>query len=605
MSEYTVYRKHRYRVHLGRLGGKYILVNGCKKYIHTQTVQVGGSGLQSTTSGSQSASLATSQSSSLSAESVCEKTTTFVCIDLINDKSQLYLSIDQVDFLYKPVHLYLNPDNFNKNLDDVKQILSACMQNNANISIHSHSGILSTNVIKYLLNNRMILNNVTILVDVINKTDFIPNYEDINIINSIEWKNIDINFKLQLIHTGILQLNNESNRLIELELLQYRFKISVPPRTKNISDSWWYAYYKPKGCGFGRLKQFDGTCYFNAVLNGILLSENLSKYLLGLVSTRSFTPKQINYIINENNAYQNSCPTLPLVYLAKVLYRILCVKHKFTYKDGVRIWGEFAAETMQKSAETIVLKIIKTVYPQYTFHLTINKLTVLLNLYHHMNGDYDNLTLFITENPEFLQLLEQSVEDNDHLMKMIEAWEKKSTSSIIYTRNVLGDGGYPEKAMLNLLESVLPYEKYLDGELSVINNWLSYLKINEYPDILIQKLKPNTEHNFTREMLFVDQHYSLEAMFISLFGTTTGHVIVAGFCQDIGYIYDSGHNKYLTIDWLNKTYEEIFNIIRQTFGYYTYNTIVFSGVFIKQSIINNLPKVCAPQFMNQMQQTNQ
>ena len=93
--------------------------------------------------------------------------------------------------------------------------------------------------------------------------------------------------------------------------------------------SWWFSYYLEKafGCGKGRLTQYAGTCYLNASINSMLLSENMSNIVVWAMK---------NYIIENPNslveiqkdmlslACKNPYSKPKIEFLYRIVYNILC-----------------------------------------------------------------------------------------------------------------------------------------------------------------------------------------------------------------------------------------------------------------------------------------
>jgi hypothetical protein len=55
-----------------------------------------------------------------------------------------------------------------------------------------------------------------------------------------------------------------------------------------VTDTWWYRYFnRTMSCARGRVLQFSGTCWFNTILNTMLLTPPLKSYLKAKLSTYS------------------------------------------------------------------------------------------------------------------------------------------------------------------------------------------------------------------------------------------------------------------------------------------------------------------------------
>ena len=106
--------------------------------------------------------------------------------------------------------------------------------------------------------------------------------------------------------------------------------IYVPPGiSTELECNWWFKYYIAKAfsCGKGRLAQFSGTCYLNAVLNGIILSENFSKIFITKMKEMMKNPLY-HALITNKEPIPNVCSNLnflDIIYILKVLYNIFCM----------------------------------------------------------------------------------------------------------------------------------------------------------------------------------------------------------------------------------------------------------------------------------------
>jgi len=99
--------------------------------------------------------------------------------------------------------------------------------------------------------------------------------------------------------------------------------------------TWWFRYYIGKvfGCGSGRLIQQSGTCYLTAVINGIVLSDSLSRMVLMymknalLADQRQAVPTMLKIISTDIVNPDISRAPSEVLFLYRIMYNMFC-KHK-------------------------------------------------------------------------------------------------------------------------------------------------------------------------------------------------------------------------------------------------------------------------------------
>jgi hypothetical protein len=123
---------------------------------------------------------------------------------------------------------------------------------------------------------------------------------------------------------------------------------SVYFKLKNdkLTCQWWFSYLINvfSGCGKGRLLQVSGTCYLNALMNGLLLSPHLGKMMLmymnkKLNSLSISDKKEFEEFLNKDIISCSSGIPTPN-YFFQILYNVMCKKLSLTevlknkeYKD--------------------------------------------------------------------------------------------------------------------------------------------------------------------------------------------------------------------------------------------------------------------------------
>jgi len=100
--------------------------------------------------------------------------------------------------------------------------------------------------------------------------------------------------------------------------------------------TWWFRYYIGKvfGCGTGRLIQQTGTCYLNSVINGIVLSDLLSRMVLMYMNHALTEDPSIFHTIAVDITDMDMCVSRnEKLFLYRIMYNLFC-KNKPKYEDG-------------------------------------------------------------------------------------------------------------------------------------------------------------------------------------------------------------------------------------------------------------------------------
>lgn len=145
--------------------------------------------------------------------------------------------------------------------------------------------------------------------------------------------------------TGVtcLHIHVGGSNMIKTYTLMDNIIVTVPvlvhsQRTELICV-WWFQYYVGKvfGCGKGRLTQQEGTCYINSVVNGIILSKDLSSMVL-MYMNMAISSDRTNTLLDliKIGASPDKCPTSSgeILFLFRIMYSIYCKDIPHTRKRG-------------------------------------------------------------------------------------------------------------------------------------------------------------------------------------------------------------------------------------------------------------------------------
>lgn len=188
-------------------------------------------------------------------------------------------------------------------------------------------------ICNFLLNTKQFRNTTLFLIT--DNRFFITNtYLTINNITGLKVLNV-----IDKKYTGFNMKNMSIMKRYEINDTNYFIIGDIDPKTDRIvlECNWWFKYYITKAfhCGKGRLKQFAGTCYLNAVLNGIILSENFSKIFITKMKEIMRTRPDIHTFAKDNIfelVHANTCPPkdsmLDIFYVLRILYNIFCMSNR-------------------------------------------------------------------------------------------------------------------------------------------------------------------------------------------------------------------------------------------------------------------------------------
>ena len=117
--------------------------------------------------------------------------------------------------------------------------------------------------------------------------------------------------------------------------------------------TWWFKYYIKRafGCGKGRLIQNSGTCFLNASINGIIVSENISRMVIMYMKQAiKDTPSILKNI--KMDILSLACPTPKILtqtdYIYRIMYNIFCKNKKIDKPFGQTIGPDLMKHAADK-----------------------------------------------------------------------------------------------------------------------------------------------------------------------------------------------------------------------------------------------------------------
>ena len=118
--------------------------------------------------------------------------------------------------------------------------------------------------------------------------------------------------------------------------------------------TWWFEYYVGKifSCGTGRLVQYSGTCYLNAVVNGIILSNHVSSMVL-MYMNMAVQADRTGILISliKEGAKIGECPRSfnEVLFLYRLMYSVYCSDIRSDIRRDIR--SEYKRSLPRQSVE--------------------------------------------------------------------------------------------------------------------------------------------------------------------------------------------------------------------------------------------------------------
>jgi hypothetical protein len=269
-----------------------------------------------------------------------------------------------------------------------------------------------------------------------------------------------------------------------------------------VDETWWFKmYFDTPYCAFGRFIQFSGTCWFNTVINSLILVPSIAVILIYMYGTwaKGLSKEELEKF--QNNATFDSCPAN--MFVKEVLFTIV-------YLIFVR--GQKAINTNNNDFMAHFASIVRS------------------------SAEYGS--------PEnYLKMVNE---------KGIETASKEYG----------GQGWWPLKSIQTLLKNVFPIEiadelevQKLDVNELITEKWRSY-KVNNkdvFPFTIVLHSKALYRGQKINKLITINgMAYALQSCAIGITNNSTyqhGYHAVAGFiCNDKEYIYDS-NNGTISTNW--------------------------------------------------------
>lgn len=320
-----------------------------------------------------------------------------------------------------------------------------------------------------------------------------------------------------------------------------------PMPSSQLLDQWWYKDYFKTVCAFGRLRQFSGTCWFNAALHTLVLSQSITKML-----RRNWEYVHEEVKIQITNIPLDSCPNLnkPLTdILWFIVYKIVIEGTKAVPYDGdivsnvaarVKSQSQYLTEEPYLDAK----KFFGRVYVNENNEFN-SKGELFGDIYHSFEaikiifeqlGFNEDDVVYIDYDSVYDRYEEIKIDPKDS-----EAYNKRLGDF----RYVLNEWNAFQKQMVSLEEPL---------SLEFLAN--VYVDLNK-PNVIIMNV---TNKDAPLKITVKNVIYKLESAVLSLKTGKDIHVVAALTCNNTRYIYDS-NGDLEEADWPNGNIDTYLDVV--------------------------------------------
>jgi hypothetical protein len=314
------------------------------------------------------------------------------------------------------------------------------------------------------------------------------------------WNNLNCHCRLYTRY----EINNTNYFATEYNFTGENFMTSF---TLKLECTWWFKYYIAKAfdCGTGRLMQYSGTCYLNAVVNAIILSPNFRNiFITYMKRDLRQNPELHSYV--KKDIYELACSTTEpneVAYIYRIIYNICC-KQKTLTKSIDQKDLFIHASTRYFSPNTDPTKKLygQGGNPLEVFHYLLAKINIPFAFF--------SSQLY---NPPYIQSLDISKMRDNRIMQ-----------------------GIPS---VNKMDIVYKQVLYVENELFEVNGNMPIFEI----------LTDKNSYKFNLEFCLISITFKKKDEKNPLVHDIVNHVIVGYRCNGQYKIYDSSTNFIENIDW--------------------------------------------------------
>ena len=395
--------------------------------------------------------------------------------------------------------------------------------------------------------------------------------------------------------------------------------------------SWWFEYYVGKifSCGTGRLVQYSGTCYLNAAVNGIILSENVSSMVLMYMNMaiEADRTRKLKGLIQQG--VQIECPRSfkEVLFLYRIMYSVYCsdvrgdnalhrralprdiVGHSTDYLLSGNQWYGITPQPAIAPSEIHKGNGGQAFYVLYQmfssmgvkFVVKYNDRFLMPQLYNlRMSDPQDpegrrvNLDEFLKFIDKLQPPLNSYVRACDIILDVIPRQDNRIEMTITVPEDrdfykhvsLAPPEDFGEDFLMDEPDPEEPLEYYEDPEepLEYDEEYHEALEALEEPE------EPLEYDGDPEEPLEGPQYFDLQFGGISLHGPSGGHEIVGYFCNGKPQTYDSANNKINFSNWTDLNNPEVKTGILQDASSY-FLTAYFTEAYIFPCVYLNRNKI--------------
>jgi len=262
-----------------------------------------------------------------------------------------------------------------------------------------------------------------------------------------------------------------------VSIYSYAYFQEEKKKSHLVSDTWWYIYFiRSIPCARGRVLQASGTCWFNTILNTLLLTLPLKEYLGRIQYSPSFS----NYVNMINGTYQ----------FTYHLPHFIRTRLQDNIPQEQTVFNQLIQQSQQNGSfmETFVIPFQAFFYRRIHGKLNLDnrvllELSKLINMMKTDAGFISNISRLLS----FLQIPCDVYDQIDYSMNELRANVLQSTQPFVLIKLILSDeesiplqiGNYklhaaglrsPEHAVAGLMCHDIPYI-YDSNNVIAYSNW--------------------------------------------------------------------------------------------------------------------------------------
>lgn len=317
----------------------------------------------------------------------------------------------------------------------------------------------------------------------------------------------------------------------------FNFRMMETNESTNLENTWWFKYYfSIPPCAYGRLSQSTGTCWLNACLNILFLSEPIANLLIGKYYKLPLELKtQIEQIERPKDILETSSSLQIILWSLVNIFLVRSKKATTLDSDFILVVGAKIKSICEHGNENYYIENNLGIDYGVGF-ITYKAFLFLLDFYLESNVDFFNLFTFyglvfnqtrkkdeLYDNYNYLKtkLNDSNFDEFYQIEKQINAYEDAESKTI----NILRQMEHTDKQIIIKWDEII----FPDTKIS----------LSDPPKLFVFPTLPTTK---IHQIIYVGEtEYKLVAGGINfnVKESNTSHIVSGLMCGSKYYIYDS------------------------------------------------------------------